>query len=147
VSISDKNISTQEAQQCAGPGCDKRVERRVRGRQRRFCSDDCRIRTHRISLQNAPSSVPGATALASDDLNAPAAFPAKNVHFVTSKFNHLPTPKNPRRSYRRGIQGPKAAFRTEVVHGRDWKEVISSAGVVTYVSRVTRRALVDGGAP
>jgi hypothetical protein len=132
---------------CANPICTRSIERRARGRARRFCSDNCRIRAHRISLHIAPISVPGATALAADELNAPAACHRKIGNFVTSDFSGLDTPENRPSVYRGGIQGPRSALQTEIVHGRKWTEIISSSGVRSYISRVSERALRDGGAP
>jgi len=126
---------------CANSGCTNTVERRSRGRQKRFCSDNCRIRAHRISLQAAPNLVPGNTALASHHSNAPRDFPAKNGHFVTSKINELQTP--PSTIYRGGIQGPKAVVKVELIDARKWTEVTSSKGVKSFVSRVTKSALRD----
>jgi hypothetical protein len=43
-----------------------------------------------------------------------------------------------------GIIGPKRVIDVEVVAGRDWREIVSSSGVKSYVSRVTARALREG---
>jgi hypothetical protein len=127
---------------CKNPGCTKKIERRARGRQKRFCSDDCRIRAHRISLQGSPKLVPEGTGVASDVFNAPGPSPAKNGHFVTSKINALQTPPDRGSSiYRGGIQGPKSAVQSELIGARKWTEVTSSAGVKSFVSRVTKSAL------
>src|SRR5262245_14040292 len=122
---------------CANSGCTNTVERRSRGRQKRFCSDNCRIRAHRISLRAAPNLVPGDTALTSDHSNAPGGFPAKNGHFVTSKINALQSPRNRGSAiYRGGVQGPKSAVRAELINARKWTEVTSSKGVKSFVSRI-----------
>jgi hypothetical protein len=127
---------------CANSGCTNTVERRSRGRQRRFCSDDCRIRAHRISLDDAPKLGPGDTGLARDDSNAPAAFRAKNGHFVTSEIKELQTPPDRGSSiYRGGVQGPKSAVQAELINARKWTEVTSSKGVKSFVSRITKSAL------
>jgi hypothetical protein len=76
-------------------------------------------------------------------LDAPGAFPAKTASFVTSKINDLATPKN-RASARisgRGIVGPKHVIQAAVINARDWQETVSSSGVVSYVSRIGKRAL------
>jgi hypothetical protein len=130
---------------CARHGCTNTVERRSRGRQKRFCSDDCRIRAHRISLHNAPKLGPGDTGLAHDDSNAPAAFPAKNGHFVTNEIKELQTPPDRGSSiYRGGVQGPKSAVQAELINARKWTEVTSSKGVKSFVSPITKSALRSG---
>jgi hypothetical protein len=128
---------------CANPGCTNRVERRARGRQRRFCSNDCRVRAHRISLQDSPKLVPGDARATPEDLNASAAVPPKNGNFVTSKINELPTP--PSTIYRGGIQGPKSAVKVELIDARKWTEVTNSTGVKSFVSPITKSALRGGG--
>jgi hypothetical protein len=127
---------------CANAGCTNTVERRPRGRQKRFCSDNCRIRAHRISLQAAPNSVPEHTALSSDHSNAPGDFPAKNGHSVTSKINALQSPPNRGSAISRGgVQGPKSAVQAELINVRKWTEVTSSKGVKSFASRLTKSAL------
>src|SRR5262245_25469025 len=64
---------------CANSGCTNTVERYSRGRQKRFCSDNCRIRAHRISLQAAQNLAPGDTA------NAPGDFPTKKAISLQAK--------------------------------------------------------------
>jgi hypothetical protein len=130
---------------CGNPGCTKQIERRARGRQRRFCSDDCRIRAHRISLQEAPKLAPDDVRDIPDDANAPAAFPSKNGNFVTSKINELQTPPDRMSSiYRGGVQGPKSAVQVELINARKWTEVTSSKRVKSFVSRFTKSALHSG---
>jgi hypothetical protein len=127
---------------CGNPGCTNNVERRPRGRRRRFCSDDCRVRAHRISLQEAPKLAPDHVQGIPDDSNAPAAFPPKNGHFVTSEIKELQTPRYRGSSiYRGGIEGPKSAVQAELIDARKWAEVTSSKGVKSFVSRVTKSAL------
>jgi hypothetical protein len=127
---------------CANPGCTKQIERRPRGRQRRFCSDDCRVRAHRISLQDLPKLVLGYARATPEDLNAPAASPPKNGHSVTSKINELQTPPDRGSTiYRGGIQGPKSAVQAELIDARKWTEVTSSKGVKSFASRLTKSAL------
>jgi hypothetical protein len=131
---------------CANSGCTNTIERRSKGRQKRFCSDNCRIRAHRISLQAAPNLVPGDTALAPDHSNAPGGFPAKKGHFVTSKINALQSLHNRGSAiYRGGIQGPKSAVKVELIDARKWTEVISSKSVKSFVSPITKSALRGGG--
>jgi hypothetical protein len=47
-------------------------------------------------------------------------------------------------TYRGGICGPKSAIRAEVINARDWEEVVSPDGVVSYVSRIRAAALREG---
>jgi hypothetical protein len=51
------------------------------------------------------------------------------------------------RRYRGGIVGPSCAIQAAVINTRDWEEVVSSGGVVSYVSRIAKRALQDEGTP
>jgi hypothetical protein len=141
VSNSNKNISTQEAQ-CAGPGCDKSVERRARGRQRRFCSDLCQKRAYRNGIFGQGTADPFPT-LGSDHLNARTALYSKTAHFRTNEIKGL---QNPPARRSEGIIGPRNVIRAEVFAGRGWEQVVSSSGVVSYVSRISKRALVEGGA-
>jgi hypothetical protein len=125
---------------CGNAECDKTVTQSVRGRSRKYCSDACRIRVHRRNeTPDKANSHPA-------DLDAPAAFPAKTATFVTSKINDLATPKNTASASisARGIVGPKCAIRAAVSNARDWEEVASSGGVVSYVSRIGKRALQAG---
>ena len=142
MSISSTNFLTQAArqQQCAGPGCNRAVERRARGRQRRFCSDLCQKRAYRrggIFGQETAAAFP---TVGPDHLVARTALCAKTVHFRTSEINDLETP-SARGSAR--IIGPRDVIHAEIVAGRDWDQVVSTAGVVTYVSRLRERALVE----
>src|SRR5262245_4822172 len=135
-------MTTQTAHRCAGPSCDRTVERRATGRHRKFCSDRCRMRSARDRLSRyettqAPSPVP-------DDFNAPADLYSKNGRFVTSKISDLQTPQKRRSDFERwsdGLIAPQSVIRAEVINGRKWDEIVSSSGVVSYVSRITKRAL------
>jgi hypothetical protein len=77
------------------------------------------------------------------DLDAPRAFPAKTASFVTSKINDLATPKTRASASisARGFVGPKCAIEAEVINARDWEKVVSPGGVLSYVSRIGKRAL------
>jgi hypothetical protein len=83
--------------------------------------------------------MPGATIPKADVTNAPDASPTNTASFVTSEINDLANPKNTASG--RGIVGPKCAIQAEVINARDWEEVVSSDGVVSYVSRIGKRAL------
>ena len=122
---------------CGNAECDRAVTQPVRGRFRKYCSDACRIRVHRRY------ETPDASTAHPAELNAPDASPAKTGSYVTSKINDLAAPTN-RASVSisgRGIVGPRCAIQAEVINARDWEEVVSPDGVVSYVSRIGKRAL------
>ena len=125
------------ATQCARADCANTVAQPQSGRRKRFCSDACRIRVHRRN------ETPGVTTAHPADLDAPSAFPPKTASFVTSKINDLATPQNTTSVSvsGRGIVGPAYVIRAAVINARDWQEVVSSSGVVSYVSRIGKRAL------
>ena len=66
--------------------------------------------------------------------NAPAVVSAKSASFVTRKINGLAKPVS-------GIIGPASVIQAELIDGRQWDEVVSKGGVVSYLSRVAKRAL------
>jgi hypothetical protein len=81
------------------------------------------------------------------DFNRCTGFPTEIADFGPSKINDLDTPQN-RGSGTiscRGIVGPRCAIDAEIINARAWQEVVSTAGVVSYVSRIGKRALRDGG--
>jgi hypothetical protein len=124
---------------CQRHDCSNTINQPQTGRRKRFCSDACRIRVHRRN--KTPAKANGHPA----ELNAPRPFATKTARFVTSKINELATPQN-RASVSisgRGIVGPKCAIQAEVINARDWEEVVSSDGVISYVSRIGKRALQD----
>ena len=43
-----------------------------------------------------------------------------------------------------GIIGPASVIQVELVDGRQWEEVVSKSGVVSYVSRIAKRAPAVG---
>ena len=40
-----------------------------------------------------------------------------------------------------GIIGPASVIQVELIDGRQWDEVVSEGGVVSYVGRIAKRAL------
>jgi hypothetical protein len=122
---------------CGNAECDRAVTQSVRGRSRKYCSDACRVRVHRRY------ETPGRANGHPSDLDAPRAFPTKTASFVTSKIKDFATPKNRSSASisARGIVGPKCAIEAEVINARDWEKVVSPDGVVSYVSRIGKRAL------
>ena len=108
---------------CGRIGCGHTIERRPRGRQRRFCSDACRqqaLRSRNLRYETPPRVLGHPR-----DLNASAAVYSKTTNFVTSKINDLASPV---RGGVRGIVGPKKVILAEVIDGREWQEVISAGG-------------------
>ena len=142
MSISNKSISSQGAQQCAGPGCAKSVERRARGRRRRFCSDLCQKRAYRNGIFGQGTADPFPTTR-SVHLNARTALYSKTAHFRTNEIKGL---QNSSARGSEGVIGPRNVIRVEVFAGRKWEQVVSSSGVVSCVSRISKRAVVEGGA-
>jgi hypothetical protein len=75
------------------------------------------------------------------DLNRCTGFLSNTPDFDPSKINDLDTPKNRGSISCRGIVGPSCAIEAEIIKARRWEEVVSSDGVVSYVSRIGKRAL------
>jgi hypothetical protein len=59
------------------------------------------------------------------------------------KQGALPTKSTTERRVfnQKGIAGPAYVIRGAVINARQWEEVVSSDGVVSYVSRIGQRAL------
>jgi hypothetical protein len=71
-----------------------------------------------------------------------------NPHKISNENNILQWPKSRSSTcFKDGIVGPRRVIERAVIAGREWQEIVSSDGVKSYVSRLTRRALIDGGAP
>jgi endogenous inhibitor of DNA gyrase (YacG/DUF329 family) len=128
--LSDNESESKRTAHC--PVCDRIVERRSRGRQRRFCSDDCRIRAHRISLQDAHKLVPDDAGAAPEDFDEPAAISSISLQAKSMAYG-MPS---------RGIIGPRAVIRAAIMQGRKWTEIVSSGGVSGYVATLRPSALV-----
>jgi hypothetical protein len=120
--------------------CGRTVERK--SRRQTFCSARCRARAHYakvIAQGDRPRNARTSVFLASEGGDTGLLTnPQKN----TSKINGQQGPDS-RWSIR--IFGPSAIIEAEVF-SRAWHEAISSDGVRYQISRVPRRALVDGGA-
>ena len=115
------------------PVCGQTVERKTR--QQLYCSTKCRMRASR-SLMDAPD-------IGASDLNAPATILRYEPRQKLNNFNGA---KFVKRGWSDGIIGPCRVIEAAVIAGREWEEVVSSDGVKSYVSRLTRRALLDRGA-
>jgi hypothetical protein len=114
--------------QCQASACTNTIAQPATGRTRQFCCRDCRVRAFRGRVASTPA--PGKT-------NAPDAVSAKSASFVTRKINGLAGPV-----YRgSGIIGPASVIQVELIDGRQWDEVASEGGVVSYVSRITKPVL------
>src|SRR5262245_55111572 len=123
-------MTTQAAHRCAGPGRDSIFERRATGRQRRFCSDRCRMRSarYRLSRYESPG---GCHPSGVSESNIPRPLRGKSASFVTSEISDLQAPKNrgSQLSYERwsdGLIAPQSVIRAEVINGRKWDEIVSS---------------------
>jgi hypothetical protein len=141
---------------CRRDGCGKRfdlshysnrttISDKTRKDRHRFCSPKCRVAHHRrvVALRG------GVTAKSpKNDVTAPVG--PMYLGGVTapeiSQQNQgsLPPKITTEDPYRGGIAGPGYAIRAEVIHARNWQEVVSSGGVVSYVSRLTARVLREG---
>src|SRR5262249_45416724 len=110
------------------PVCDRTVDRN--SRQQQFCSTRCRKRHWRDKIPADGGDTRRGT----------------NPHKSSSENNILQWPKLRSRVSCKGVIGPRRVIETEVIAGRSWDEVISADEITCYVSRLTQRALRDGGA-
>lgn len=111
------------------PACDRIVKRR--SRQQTFCSTRCRNKAHKTPWT----------------LKTPVRYhPSQegtDPHKSSNENNILQWPKSRSRLVPSdGIVGPRQVIGAEIIAGREWEDVVSSGGVKSYVSRLTRRALV-----
>jgi hypothetical protein len=115
------------------PSCGSITERQ--SRQQIYCSTRCRMRASRgFARKDGPGDGAG-------DLNAPAAV---LCYAPPEKPNNFKAPKTAKAGWSDGIVGPRAVIGVEVIAGREWQEVVSTGGVKSYVSRLAKRALVEG---
>ena len=115
------------------PVCDKIIERTGRGRQQKFCSDGCRQRSFRGRFSRNETSDGQADDLIASVAVFPISLQAKSMTYKPA-YAGLSD----------GIVGPGNVIRAAVIDGRNWEEVVSTGGVKSYVSRLTRRALIEG---
>lgn len=111
------------------PICGETVRRQ--SRRQLYCSTKCRMRAAR-----GPAS-PGHR---TPELNAPAAILRYEPRQKSNDFNGAKTPKP---GWSDGIIGPRRVVDREAIAGRDWHEVVSAHGVVSYVSQIAKRALAS----
>src|SRR5262245_22269311 len=119
------------------PICDCTVNRQ--SRQQIYCSSKCMRRANYARKAGLALLLGQDTALVPDP------------HKSSNENNILQWPKTVSGTCHNGrsdgIVGPAKVIHAEVIAGRDWQEVVSSGGVTIYVSRLTTRALRDGGVP
>src|SRR5262249_11204212 len=116
---------------CQAPDCTNLIQRKSDGRPRRFCSDKCRKAVSRISDQP-------------EDFKAPPTVYSETCPKRSEKVQGSQWPKAGKM---RDIVAPRDVIQAEVIAGRDWEEVVSSSGVVCYISRGRERALRDHDTP
>jgi hypothetical protein len=109
------------------PACEHKVARR--SRQQKFCSKRCAEKARQRSRK----------AVLGQDTRVPA-----DPHKSSREINALQVTKTVSTD---GIIGPRKVIDAELVAGRNWEQVVSASGVVSYVSSLGRRALVEGAAP
>ena len=115
--------------------CGAPLGRRGRGRAPKYCSPACRQRAFAARTTGDK---------AQPILNAVRPISSISLGGKPNEINGASASQN--RVYRGGICGPKSAIRAEVISARDWQEIISDSGVVSYVSRLTKPALRDAEA-
>ena len=117
------------------PVCDKKYDRNLAGRSRKFCSNRCRMRARY-------SGAPAFGTEISKSKN-------KSLYGLLSQNTERNDSKNPcaARVGQRGIFGPRHVIAAEVTDARDWHEEVSSDGVRSYVTRIHPPTLVERQAP
>ena len=113
--------------------CGAPLGRPRRGRAPKYCSPACRQRAFA-----ARTTVDKAQPI----LNAVQPISPISLGVKPNEINGALAPQNIRSD---GIVGPRKAIQIEVLGGRDWQEIISDSGVVSYVGRLTKPALRDRG--
>jgi len=114
------------------PVCERAVDRQSRTQV--YCSPKCMRKANYARKAGEGRLLGQDTAL------------VRTPHKNDSENNILQWPKSrPTICFRNGIVGPRKVIDVEVIAGREWEEVVSSDGVKSYVSRLTRRALIDRG--
>jgi hypothetical protein len=113
------------------------------GRKRRFCSDHCRDEARR----NRTTKTHETEKTVADALTKPARYPTcldpRNGENSPVISNGCKAVLRGRRSIDKGLW--RQIVEIEVIAGRKWREVVSSSGVVSYVSRISKRALREDG--
>jgi hypothetical protein len=107
--------------------CEKPVAKRPRGKTPKWCiKRDCRLTFNRFrdAFEYKPHIHAQSGRLTSE---VPLSQGAKGLTNV----------------YRGGIVGPRSVIQAAVINAHDWEEVVSPDGVVSYVSRIGKRALQE----
>jgi hypothetical protein len=120
------------------PICNRTVKRK--SRQQVYCSPKCMRKGNYVRKAGLGQLVGQDTALIP---NPPKKVSENNI-LQWPKWRSSILAKGLRSD---GIVGPRSVIQTEVIAGRKWEEVVSSSGVRSYISRLTRRALRDGASP
>ena len=111
------------------PVCERSVERQ--SRQQIYCSAKCMRKANYARKAGLGQLLGQDTAL------------VPNPTKFSREINDLQRAKSTSSAR---IIGPRRVIQAAVVDTREWTEVVSTSGVVSYVSRITQRALVNGGA-
>lgn len=117
-------VSKHEFVRC--PVCESKFRRRAR--QQRYCSPPCMRKANYLRKAGSGLLLGQDTAL------------VRNPPKSSREINALQAAKL--RSSAR-IIGPRAATQSEIFAGREWREVVSTSGVTSYVSPIGKRALCD----
>src|SRR5262245_34079190 len=125
---------SQAPLKCGAPDCTNAIEQKAKGRAKRFCSARCRKAASRCH------EIPGRPNGHQANLNTPTAFQSISGQKKTKDFNARKT------AVARGVVSPRSVIQAEIIDSRDWTKVISSSGVVSYVSRVPKPALRNSSA-
>jgi len=112
------------------PICERKVERKAR--QQVYCSPNC--------MRKANYARKAGCGLLSGQDTALVPNPPKILHDLNALQAAIS------RSSAR-IIGPRRVIDAELIAGREWQQVVSAGGVTYFVSRLSARALVSGGAP
>ena len=118
-------LASNKLQSVRCPACDRIVKRRSR-QQDLLLNQMRRNKAHKTPWTlNRPALYKG----------MPQKLTNKNniLHWPKSRSSLVPSD---------GIVGPRQVIGVEIIAGRKWEDVVSSGGVKSYVSRLTRRALL-----
>jgi hypothetical protein len=132
--IGSMNLATNKRRfRC--PVCERMIERQSRTQV--YCSPKC--------MRKGNYAKKAGLGLLSGQDTAVVPTPHKS----SNENNVLQWPKSRSSSAEKalrtdGVIGPRRVIDTECIAGRNWQKVISSGGVVSWVSRLTARVLREG---
>lgn len=110
------------------PVCESTIDRQSRTQV--YCSARCMRKANyaKRALKNAP--------------RYPHSPLVPTPHKINNENNILQWPKSRSRPrHNDGICGPRKVVDIEVIAGRDWQEIVSAHGVMSYVGTLAKRAL------